>query len=247
MMHGQNLARTVVGIVGNVISGLLFLSPCPTFWRICKKKDSEEFHPYPYLACVMNCLFWIFYGLPIVHPDSTLVITINGAGLFLELCYLTIFFFYTNKKNRGIIVMFLLAEFALLGAIAAVTLLCFHTHAKRSMFVGIICVVFGVIMYGSPLSILRQVVKTKSAEFLPFWLCLAGFANGIVWFTYANLKTFDPYIATANGIGGVLGLIQLCVYSYYTWIYPKFCSKDDKPAEVQLQQQNTASTNRPQV
>ncbi|XP_051140519.1 bidirectional sugar transporter SWEET6b-like [Andrographis paniculata] len=252
MLQGQDLARTIVGIVGNVISGLLFLSPCPTFWRILKKKDSEQFHPYPYIACVMNCLFWIFYGLPIVHPDSTLVITINGAGLFLELCYLLIFFIYTNKKNRGIIILFLLAEFLLLGIVAVITLLCFHTHTRRSMFVGIICVVFGIIMYGSPLSILRRVLKTKSAEYLPGWLCLAGFTNGTVWFAYANLKSFDPYIATANGIGALLGFIQLSVLAYYTWIYPKFHKTqiDVKPgaaaaaAEVQLQ--NTAG-NRPQV
>lgn len=45
-------------------------------------------------------MFWIFYGLPVVHPDSTLVISINSAGLLLEFIYLNIFLFYTTKKNR---------------------------------------------------------------------------------------------------------------------------------------------------
>ncbi|KAI3474874.1 hypothetical protein Pfo_030185 [Paulownia fortunei] len=231
-MHGsQAIARFVIGIIGNIISALLFLSPSPTFRRIWKRKSTEEFHPYPYLACAMNCMFWIFYGLPFVHPDSVLVITINTVGLILEL---------------GIIVLFLSAEAMLLAVVAAVTLLCFHTHAKRSMFVGIICVVFGIIMYGSPLSILRKVIKTKSAEFLPFWLCLAGFSNGVVWFIYANLKSFDPYIATGNGVGGLLGFVQLCVYRYYTWKAKSRgqVENDVKPGEVQLQ---NAATDKPPV
>ncbi|XP_073133530.1 bidirectional sugar transporter SWEET4-like isoform X2 [Henckelia pumila] len=233
---GQALARTIVGIIGNVISFGLFISPAPTFKRIWEKKTTEEFHPYPYLLCVLNCAFWVFYGLPVVHPDSTLVITINGIGLALELIYLTIFSIYTGNKYRKIIVAMLVGEAALVGIIATITILCFHTHTTRSNFVGGICVGAGILMYGSPLSILKKVVVTKSVEFLPFWLCLAGFANGIVWFIYANLKTFDLFIAIGNGVGAVLGFVQLSVYFYY-----KLCGKpavqdDAKPTgEVQLQ------------
>ena len=68
--------------------------------NIYKKKTVEEFKPDPYIATVMNCMLWIFYGLPIVHPDSTLVVTINGVGLAMELIYLTIFFIYAPKKGR---------------------------------------------------------------------------------------------------------------------------------------------------
>lgn len=61
----------------------------------------------------------------------------------------------THKWNvfQGIIALFLLGEAVLYTGIIVITLLCFHTHKMRSMFVGIICVVFGIIMYGSPLSI----------------------------------------------------------------------------------------------
>lgn len=68
--------------------------------RILRRKSVEEFKPDPYIATVLNCLFWILYGLPIVHPDSTLVVTINGIGLAIEVGYLIIFFIYTNGKGR---------------------------------------------------------------------------------------------------------------------------------------------------
>ncbi|CAM8999783.1 unnamed protein product [Rhodiola kirilowii] len=99
-MVSAHTARSIVGIIGNVISFGLFLSPCPTLWRIWKKKSVEEFKPDPYLATVMNCLFWVFYGLPFVHPDSTLVVTINGVGLAMELFYLAIFYIYGDNKKR---------------------------------------------------------------------------------------------------------------------------------------------------
>jgi solute carrier family 50 protein (sugar transporter) len=72
----------------------------PTFWRICKRKDVEEFKADPYLATLLNCMLWVFYGIPIVHPNSILVVTINGIGLVVEGTYLFIFFLYSPNKKR---------------------------------------------------------------------------------------------------------------------------------------------------
>jgi hypothetical protein len=72
----------------------------PTFWRIYKARDVEEFKPDPYLATLLNCALWVFYGIPVVHPNSILVVTINGIGLVIEGIYLTIFFIYADAKKR---------------------------------------------------------------------------------------------------------------------------------------------------
>uniref|UniRef100_J3L1Q2 Bidirectional sugar transporter SWEET n=1 Tax=Oryza brachyantha TaxID=4533 RepID=J3L1Q2_ORYBR len=102
-MISPDAARNVVGIIGNVISFGLFLSPVPTFWRICKRKDVEEFRADPYLATLLNCMLWVFYGLPVVHPNSLLVVTINGVGLVVEGTYLVIFFLHTHEKRSMIV------------------------------------------------------------------------------------------------------------------------------------------------
>lgn len=60
----------------------------------------EEFKPDPYLATLLNCMLWVFYGIPVVHPNSILVVTINGIGLVIEATYLTIFFIYSDNKKR---------------------------------------------------------------------------------------------------------------------------------------------------
>lgn len=80
---------------------MIYMCACrPTFYKIIKKKDVEEFKLDPYIATVLNCLFWIFYGMPFVHPDSILVVTINSVGLVLELIYVSIFFIYARNKGR---------------------------------------------------------------------------------------------------------------------------------------------------
>ncbi|XP_059624561.1 bidirectional sugar transporter SWEET4-like [Cornus florida] len=222
--------RTAVGIIGNVISFGLFAAPIPTFLRIHRKKSVEEYSALPYVATVMNCLFWIFYGIPVVHPDSTLVVTINSIGLALELLYLSIFL-YRGEGKRRVVLWLLAAELAFIAAVVVATLLGFHTHPKRSLFVGIFCVIFGVLMYASPLSVMRKVIKTKSVEFMPLWLSVAGFLNGAIWLVYALLK-FDLFILISNGLGALSGAVQLILYAYYRKGPKK--GNDVKPSEVQL-------------
>ncbi|CAI9102484.1 OLC1v1000764C1 [Oldenlandia corymbosa var. corymbosa] len=233
----MKIARTVLGVIGNITSGALFLSPVPTFRRIWKNKSTLEYHPYPYLAGVLNCIFWVLYSMPFVHPHSTLITTINSFGLFLYLCYLAMFFYYTDpkipakSKDRLKVVVFLILELIFAGAISAVTKIAFHNPESRTKFVGSVCVVFGIILYGSPLSVMRKIIKTKSAEFMPFWISLAGFSNGIVWSAYAFLP-LDFFVLTGNGIGALLSTIQLILQCMYRNTTPK---NKTKPSEVQLQ------------
>ncbi|KDO66231.1 hypothetical protein CISIN_1g037762mg, partial [Citrus sinensis] len=79
----------------------------PTFVKIFKKRSVEEFKPDPYLATIMNCSLWVFYGLPFVTPDSILVVTINSTGLAMEIAYITIFFVFAQKKGRRLLLRFL--------------------------------------------------------------------------------------------------------------------------------------------
>ncbi|BAF24616.1 Os09g0258700 [Oryza sativa Japonica Group] len=169
-MVSPDLIRNMVGIVGNIISFGLFLSPVPTFYRIIKNKDVQDFKADPYLATLLNCMLWVFYGLPIVHPNSILVVTINGIGLVIEAVYLTIFFLFSDKKNKKKMGVVLATEALFMAAVVLGVLLGAHTHQRRSLIVGILCVIFGTIMYSSPLTIMSQVVKTKSVEYMPLLL-----------------------------------------------------------------------------
>ncbi|KAL3748292.1 hypothetical protein ACJRO7_009516 [Eucalyptus globulus] len=213
-MVDTETARTIVGIVGNVISFGLFMSPIPTFITIWKKKTASGFKPDPYVATVLNCAMWVFYGMPFVHPDSLLVVTINGFGFCLELIYVGIFFIYSPWKRRRNILLALLVELIFMAAVVAITLLVLHTTGRRSTLVGILCIIFNIAMYTSPLTIMRRVIQTKSVKYMPFFLSLANFLNGVIWAVYALLK-FDPFVLVPNGLGALSGLVQLILYATY--------------------------------
>ncbi|URE47808.1 hypothetical protein MUK42_15335 [Musa troglodytarum] len=154
VMLSQQAVRNVIGLIGNVISFGLFLSPVPTFVQIIKKKAVEQFSPIPYLATLLNCMMWFLYGLPIVHPHSILVVTINGIGLVIESAYLTIFFIYATREGRLKVLKILAGELAFMTVVVVAVLLAAHTHEKRSLIVGILCIIFGTCMYASPLAVM---------------------------------------------------------------------------------------------
>ncbi|KAK7316511.1 hypothetical protein RJT34_00028 [Clitoria ternatea] len=213
-MVTADIARTVVGIIGNIISGCLFLSPVPTFVSICKKGSVEQYSAVPYLATLMNCMVWTLYGMPTVHPHSLLVVTINGAGCVVEIIYITLFLIYSHRTKRLNLFLSLFFQLIFITALTLVTLTLIHTVNKRSAIVGTICMLFNVTMYASPLSIMKLVIKTKSVEYMPFFLSLASFGNGVCWTTYA-LIPFDPFIAIPNGIGTTFSVAQLILYATY--------------------------------
>ncbi|XP_022924129.1 bidirectional sugar transporter SWEET5 [Cucurbita moschata] len=228
-------ARTVIGIIGNVISFGLFMSPIPTFTQIVKRKAVEDFKPDPYLATILNCAMWVFYGMPFVHPDSILVVTINGIGFFIELAYVSIFFIYSPWIKRRKMLIVLLIESIFFATVVLITLLVFHTTISRSYFVGILCIIFNIGMYTSPLTVMRLVIKTKSVKYMPFTLSLANFCNGIVWAIYALLK-FDPNVLIPNSLGALSGLIQLILYATYyrTTNWDNDDTSSTRRAEVQM-------------
>ncbi|XP_047306413.1 bidirectional sugar transporter SWEET5-like [Impatiens glandulifera] len=214
MVMSREAIRNIVGIIGNVISFFLFLSPLPTFLHIWKAKSVEEFKPDPYLATLLNCAMWVFYALPMVHPGSTLVGTINGIGLFIELIYVFFYFFFSNQKKRKTILVVFGVECFFVGIIVTITMYAFETTKRRSMLVGIVCVVLNAIMYASPLTVMRQVIRTKSVKYMPFWVSFANSINAVIWLAYALLK-FDLYVTIPNGLGTLFGVMQLILYFTY--------------------------------
>jgi solute carrier family 50 protein (sugar transporter) len=193
---------------------VLFLSPVPTFIRIWKKGSVEQYSPVPYVATLLNCMMWVLYGLPLVHPHSMLVITINGTGMAIELTYVTLFLLYSTGPARRKVVLLLAAEVAFVGAVAVLVLSLAHTHERRSMIVGILCVLFGTGMYAAPLSVMKMVIQTKSVEYMPLSLSLASLVNGICWTAYALIK-FDLYITIPNGLGVLFAVAQVVLYAIY--------------------------------
>lgn len=126
----------------------------PTFYRIWRKKSVEQYSPLPYLATFGNCTLWVLYGLPMVHPNSILVVTINGAGVAIQAVYLSLFLIFSDHKKRLRVAVAVAAECILVAVLALLVLTLADTTKLRSSIIGSIAMVGNVMMYASPLSVM---------------------------------------------------------------------------------------------
>ncbi|KAL6511975.1 Bidirectional sugar transporter sweet1 [Orobanche gracilis] len=209
----ENVLHFVIGIFGNAFALFLFLAPLITFKRIVKNRSTEQFSGIPYIMTLLNCLLSAWYGLPFVSPNNLLVLTINGTGAAIESVYVLIYLIFAPKKEKGKIVAILAAVLAVFGTVAFVSMFALHGNGRK-LFCGVAATIFSIIMYGSPLTIIRLVIKTKSVEFMPFFLSLFVFMCGTSWFVFGLLGK-DPFIAVPNGFGSGLGAVQLILYAIY--------------------------------
>lgn len=209
-----SICSDAAGVAGNIFAFALFVSPMPTFRRIIRSKTTEQFSGLPYIYALLNCLICLWYGTPLVSPDIILVFTVNSIGAVFQSVYILIFTFYADKDKKMRMMWLLLGVLGAFGVIVFVSLRISDPYA-RQMFVGFLSCASLVSMFASPLFIINLVIRTKSVEYMPFYLSLATFVMSLSFLTYGLFK-YDPFISVPNGIGSILGMVQLALYTHYS-------------------------------
>ncbi|GFQ02323.1 bidirectional sugar transporter nec1 [Phtheirospermum japonicum] len=184
----------------------------PTFYRIIKNKSTGGFQSIPYAVALFSAMLYLYYAF--LKDKAIILITINTVGFFMEFTYLTIYMIYATRQSRVFTTkMLLLFNVSSLGIIIATTYF-FAKGSLRLKIVGWICAIFSVSVFAAPLSIMRQVIKTKSVEFMPFSLSFFLTICSVVWFFYGFLIS-DYYIAAPNILGFTFGIVQMGLYAVY--------------------------------
>ncbi|EPS65273.1 hypothetical protein M569_09501, partial [Genlisea aurea] len=202
----------VVGLLGNIVSIMLFFSPMPIFYRIVKQKSTEGFSCMPYTVALFSAMLWLFYGL--INTTVPLVLTINAFGCAVETVYIVIFIVYANRKERILALKMVFADALGLGSIVIVTMAAVKSKKHRVKVVGWISMVFATLVFVAPLSVMRKVIQTRSAEFLPITLSVALLLVAIIWFVYGFLL-HDVYIMAPNILGFMFAIAQIILYVKY--------------------------------
>ncbi|KAG6512871.1 bidirectional sugar transporter SWEET2a-like [Zingiber officinale] len=212
-MDQYSPATFAAGIAGNVFAFVLFVSPVPTFGRIVRNRSTQEFSGSPYVYSLMNCLICMWYGMPWV-AGVVLVATVNSAGAAFQMAYVALFLFYADRTRKIRIAVMLIAVLCAFAAIVYLSLEFLDKPAWKAL-VGYLSVASLISMFASPLFIMNLVIRTRSVEFMPFYLSLATFLMSLSFFAYGGLL-HDYFIYIPNGIGTLLGAVQLLVYGYYS-------------------------------
>ncbi|KAF0887848.1 hypothetical protein E2562_004058 [Oryza meyeriana var. granulata] len=200
-----------VGIVGNILSFLVILAPVPTFYRVYKKKSTESFQSVPYAVALLSAMLWLYYAL---LTSDLLLLSINSIGCLVESLYLAIYLLYAPKQAMVFTVKLVCTmNLALFGAMVAALQLCVKGE-RRVTLAGGIGASFALAVFVAPLTIIRQVIRTKSVEFMPFWLSFFLTLSAVVWFFYGLLMK-DFFVATPNVLGLLFGLAQMVLYVVY--------------------------------
>uniref|UniRef100_A0A7N0U231 Bidirectional sugar transporter SWEET n=1 Tax=Kalanchoe fedtschenkoi TaxID=63787 RepID=A0A7N0U231_KALFE len=236
----------IFGILGNIVSFIVFLAPMPTFYRIYKKKSTEGFQSIPYSVALFSCTLLLYYGF-LKTSGGLMIITINSIGCAIEATYLTIYMIYAPKSSKSQTTKLLLGfNLGVYGAISLTTYLSFHAPLRQSV-VGWICAIFSVLVFAAPLSIMRLVIKTKSVEYMPFGLSFSLTVSAVMWFFYGMLIK-DYYIAMPNVLGFAFGICQMILYAIYRKPGKKVLPDDQKSTpQVSIELANEDDTEKPAV
>ncbi|XP_039124280.1 bidirectional sugar transporter SWEET3b-like [Dioscorea cayenensis subsp. rotundata] len=210
------LLHFIVGVMGNAAALLLYTAPILTFKRVIAKRSTEEFSCIPYIIALFNCLLYTWYGFPVVSSgwENFLLITINGLGIIFELSFIFIYIWFSSAQNKKIASLMLMVVIAVSSITAFVSSFALHDHYHRKLLVGSVGLVASVGMYGSPLVAVKRVIKTKSVEFMPFYLSFFSCLASSLWLAYGFLG-HDLFLAAPNILGSPMGLLQIILYCMY--------------------------------
>ncbi|XP_076897453.1 bidirectional sugar transporter SWEET9-like [Bidens hawaiensis] len=209
-----NLAHLTLafGLLGNVVSFMVFLAPIPTFYKVYKKKSTEDFQSTPYVVGLFSAMLWIYYAF--LKTNVMLLITINSFGCFIETLYICFFLFYAPRKARmeslKLIILLIVVGFGLIVVLTQFL----ASGVTRGVIVGWICLVFSLCVFVAPLGVVRQVIRTISVEYMPILLSAALTLSAVMWFFY-GLLLGDFNIAIPNVLGFTFGIIQIILYFVY--------------------------------
>ncbi|XP_030462051.1 bidirectional sugar transporter SWEET2a-like [Syzygium oleosum] len=212
-LSANSICSDAAGVAGNVFALVLFMSPIPTFRRIVRNRSTEQFSGSPYLYTLLNCLICLWYGLPLVSPGVIMIATVNAIGVVFQASYLIVFIAYASKAKKLKMLGLSISVLMLFLAVVFVSLQ-FPDLRSRQIFVGYLSVASIISMFVSPLFIIKLVIRTRSVEYMPFYLSFSTSLTSLSFLAYGLLKA-DPFIYFPNGIGTILGISQLALYFSY--------------------------------
>jgi len=187
----------------------LFLTGIQICNRIYRMHATGDISGFPFVATVVNCTLWLLYGY--AASNSTLII-VNFIGASLQMCYALTYLRYTPDRasylrSIGSAVLFL--------AIVSFYFQFIVSDRETAVFqAGLVASVATVIMFGSPLASLRDVMQKQSTESLSLPLCFANLIVPIEWALYGILIN-DKFVQVPNIFGAILGCVQVSLFYKY--------------------------------
>ena len=195
---------------------ILSTQPLPTIRMIQRNRAVGNLPLLPYSSMIANCVLWFTYG--VLLKESKVWFT-NLVGLIFGLYYFLRFTKYASPLSTtlpGSIRQHMQGCIALIALTSIWIIACKLTVERKDMWqpyaagvIGNMAVLFCMLMFASPLSALRTVLRTRSAKSIPLPFTMATILNCFLW-SVAGLGEFKDFnIYFPNLLGLAFGLIQV--------------------------------------
>ena len=193
---------------------VVFLSPWSTIIRgVAHSKSVGGLPALPYSSMVANCSLWMIYS---VLKDEPTIRYANGVGLALGLYYFYTFRKYCSPTATGLPGT-INQHIQGTGLVIGIALLISASLPRDTAaeVIGKAAVLFCVILFASPLSVLKEAIISRSAANIPLPFAVASTINTLLWSVSGVLALRDFNVYFPNLLGLACSVAQLVVIFMY--------------------------------
>eukprot|EP00927_Polykrikos_kofoidii_P082565 TRINITY_DN8233_c0_g2_i1.p1 TRINITY_DN8233_c0_g2~~TRINITY_DN8233_c0_g2_i1.p1 ORF type:complete len:246 (-),score=25.80 TRINITY_DN8233_c0_g2_i1:91-828(-) len=222
------LTSDVVGSIATVATLVYFVSPAFTIIKIVKDKSVGSFSAFPFVSGVGNTVMWVYYSAAKMHDTGEKLmpnLVVNAIGATCMTVYLIFFAAFAKERKQRVLVEVSMLVVGVVGLILIFEMVIpklscddFFWGKKetplKERVCGFVLVVLNVSMYASPLATMGTVIRTKSAEFLPWNMSVVGIVVCFLWATQGFMIN-DINVWLPNVAGLFLSLAQLVLFLVY--------------------------------
>jgi len=190
----------------------------PTIQQIMQTGAVGSMPLLPYSSMLSNAFLWTTYGLLKREPK---IWSCNVIGVFLG-AYYCVNFVKNLPKHKNASVFDVSTPTlpgsvrqhfqGVMAVIFGILLLAFaKPFANTTNLIGNIGVIICMVMFASPLSVIKVVLETKSAKSIPLPFTLISCLNCFMWSMFGWFEMKDINVYLPNLMGLMSGLVQVAL------------------------------------
>jgi len=202
--------ENLVSIGATLSTILMFLTHLKTPIQIHRNINSIYNIPFfPHIMTFFSCTLWEKYG--ILKGDLGMII-VNFTGMIITTH--VIFVYYKNARDlkKKVEKSFTIMIVALICILAYVKL---NRGLTSYTVLGFLSSISSILMFGSPLTTLKKVIKTRDNSSLSIQLLIISILSSGLWTLYGYIIN-DNFVIVPNGLGCLLAAFQVLIYKIYS-------------------------------
>ena len=180
---------------------LLALSPIRDVRKARAAGNLGDLNPLPWTAMFFNAFIYVIYGL--ITSDWYIFIS-SAITMMLGFFYVTSAFRIGSQQQFCMIESLMYTIWLALLVLFAIASQLMHTD--RLLVTGMFGSFFCVMMYATPLSTIRKVIRERTATSIHLPLAMTSAVNSTLWTTY-GIAIKEPFLWGPIGIGMAISYV----------------------------------------